>query len=53
MARIDESYNVSCTVVKKTSRLIETEASMVAPDGTIIAEASSTQFIVSAASPDQ
>jgi acyl-coenzyme A thioesterase PaaI-like protein len=49
MVRIGESYTVSCTITKKTSRLIETEAIMVAADGSVVAEASSTQFIVNLA----
>ena len=54
MARMDQSYNVSCTIVEKDFPSgSETEASMVTADGTVIAEASSTQFIVNAASPNQ
>jgi acyl-coenzyme A thioesterase PaaI-like protein len=50
MACIDEPYIVSCTITRKTSRLLETEASLIAADGTVVADASSTQFIVNTAS---
>lgn len=51
MARIGENYTISCTIARKTSRLIETEARLVAEDGSIVAEATSTQFIVHANGP--
>jgi acyl-coenzyme A thioesterase PaaI-like protein len=47
MIPIRETYVVSCTVTRRTSRLIETEAKITDRDGQVLAEASSTQFIVS------
>ena len=47
MAPINEPLIVSCTITKKTTRLIETEARLTLKDGTILAEATSTQFIIS------
>jgi acyl-coenzyme A thioesterase PaaI-like protein len=49
MARINETYTIACTVARKTSRLIETDARLLAEDGTVVAEATSTQFIVNTA----
>jgi len=46
MAPVDDTYTVTCTVSRKTSRLIETEARLIASDGSVVAEATSTQFIV-------
>jgi acyl-coenzyme A thioesterase PaaI-like protein len=46
MARLEETYTITCTVVRQTSRLIETEASLLSADGSVVAEATSTQFIV-------
>ena len=47
MLPINGTYNLSCTIIKQTSRLIETTASISGQDGTVFAEATSTQFIVS------
>jgi acyl-coenzyme A thioesterase PaaI-like protein len=49
MIPIRETYLVTCTVTKKTSRLIETEAKITDKDGQVLAEATSTQFVVSPA----
>jgi acyl-coenzyme A thioesterase PaaI-like protein len=46
MIPIGRPLIVSCIVTKNTSRLIETEARVTARDGTVMAEATSTQFIV-------
>ena len=48
MVPIGEPLIVTCTLTKKTSRLIETEAKLSARDGTVFAEATSTQFVISA-----
>jgi acyl-coenzyme A thioesterase PaaI-like protein len=47
MIPIGEPLRVSCTVTKKTSRLVETEARIISRDGTVMAEANSTQYVVS------
>jgi acyl-coenzyme A thioesterase PaaI-like protein len=49
MARIDKTYTITCSVARKTSRLIETDARLIADDGSVVAEATSTQFIVNTA----
>ena len=49
MAPIDDTYTLTGAITKQTSRLIETEARLLANDGSIVAEASSTQFIVNLA----
>jgi acyl-coenzyme A thioesterase PaaI-like protein len=46
MIPIRETYVVSCTVTRRTSRLIETEAKITDRDGQVLAEASSTQYVV-------
>jgi acyl-coenzyme A thioesterase PaaI-like protein len=46
MAPLKQTYLVKCTVTKKTSRLIETEAFLTDKDGTVFAEATSTQFVM-------
>ncbi len=46
MVPIGQTYIVSCTVTKQTNRLIETEATLKDKNGQILAEGSSTQFIV-------
>ena len=46
MVKIGVTYIVSCTVTKQNSRLIETQAVLKDKNGQILAEASSTQFIV-------
>jgi acyl-coenzyme A thioesterase PaaI-like protein len=46
MLPLSGTYNLSCTIVKQSSRLVETEASITGKDGTVYAEATSTQFIV-------
>jgi acyl-coenzyme A thioesterase PaaI-like protein len=45
MIPIDQTYLVSCRIVKRTSRLIETEAFIKDTAGVIFAEATSTQYI--------
>jgi acyl-coenzyme A thioesterase PaaI-like protein len=39
---------LTCTITKNTSRLLETEAKISSEDGTVMAEATSTQFVVAA-----
>jgi len=46
MVPLEQTYLLSCTVTKKTSRLIETEASLTDKEGTVYAEGTSTQFIM-------
>jgi acyl-coenzyme A thioesterase PaaI-like protein len=47
MVPINQTYIVSCRIIKQTSRLIETEATLTDQAGIVYAEATSTQFIVS------
>jgi acyl-coenzyme A thioesterase PaaI-like protein len=47
MVTIGQTYIVSCTVSKQTSRLIETTATLTSKDGTVYAEGTSTQFVIS------
>jgi acyl-coenzyme A thioesterase PaaI-like protein len=47
MIPILETYMVTCTITKQNSRLIETEAKIVDKAGTVLAEATSTQFVIS------
>ena len=47
MIPIGETCLVSCSIARQTSRLIETEAKITSGDGTVYAEATSTQFIIS------
>ncbi len=47
MIPIGKPVKLTCTITKTTSRLLETEAKIVSQDGTLMAEATSTQFIVS------
>jgi acyl-coenzyme A thioesterase PaaI-like protein len=47
MVPIGKTYSVSCTIIKQNSRLIETEARIADPEGNILAEGTSIQFIVS------
>jgi len=49
MIRILETYEVTCTVTRQTSRLIETEAKILDGEGQVMAEATSTQFVISPA----
>ncbi len=46
MIPIRETYLVICTVTRCTSRLIETEAKITDRNGQVLAEATSTQFII-------
>ena len=48
MARIGESLIVHASITKQTKRTAEVEAQIARPDGSIIAEATSLQFIVQA-----
>jgi acyl-coenzyme A thioesterase PaaI-like protein len=48
MVPVGNTYLVSCTVSKQTSRLIETTATLSGQDGTVYAEGTSVQFVVSA-----
>jgi beta-phosphoglucomutase family hydrolase len=47
MIPVNQTYLVACRVAKQTSRLIETEAKITDQNGSVFAEAVSTQFIVS------
>jgi len=47
MIPIDQTYLVACRIIKQTSRLIETEARITGSDGSVFAEATSTQYIFS------
>jgi acyl-coenzyme A thioesterase PaaI-like protein len=49
MAPIEDSYTLTGAITKQTSRLVETEAKLIANDGSIVAEAISTQFVVNQA----
>jgi len=46
LALIGEPLVITCSIANKNKRLIETEARVSLKDGTIIAEGTSTQFIV-------
>lgn len=46
MVPIGQTYIISCTVTKQTKRLIETEATLKDKQGEVLAEGTSTQFIV-------
>lgn len=46
MVPIENTYVVSCTITRKTSRLVETTATLAGRDGEIFAESTSTQFVV-------
>jgi len=46
MVPIGQTYTVICKVTKQSSRLIETEACLKDKNGEILAEATSTQFVV-------
>lgn len=43
---MDQTYLISCTVTRKTSRLIETAATLSDKNGQVLAEATSTQFVI-------
>jgi acyl-coenzyme A thioesterase PaaI-like protein len=45
MARVGEKLIVSATIARETTRTAEMEASIKRPDGSIVAEATSLQFI--------
>lgn len=47
MLPVGRTYLVSCTLSKQTSRLIETTARLSGKDGTVFAEGTSVQFVVS------
>ena len=47
MVPIGQTYIISCSVSRQSTRLIETTASLTGLDGTVFAEGSSTQFVVS------
>jgi uncharacterized protein (TIGR00369 family) len=48
MIPIGKPVVVTCTLTKVTSRLIETEARIMAQDGAVLAEATSVQYVVGA-----
>jgi acyl-coenzyme A thioesterase PaaI-like protein len=45
-APVNQPMVVASSVVKKTRKLIETKASLCLKDGTVVAEGTSTQFVV-------
>lgn len=47
MIAIGNTYTVSCTITKKSSRLVETASRITDKDGNIMAEGTSTQYVVS------
>ncbi len=47
LAPIGNTYIVSGTIIRKTSRLVETKAILAGQDGEVFAEGISTQFVVS------
>ena len=47
MVLIGEPLVITCSIAKRNKRLIETEARVSLTDGTIIAEGTSTQFVIS------
>ncbi len=47
MVQVGEPLVITASVKKNNKRLVETEASICLKDGTVIAEASSTQFVFS------
>jgi len=47
MIPVNQTYIISCRIVKQNSRLVETEAKLTDQAGIVFAEATSTQFIVS------
>jgi uncharacterized protein (TIGR00369 family) len=46
MIAIEQTYTVSCKIARQTSRLVETEARITDKDGNVMAEGTSTQYIV-------
>jgi uncharacterized protein (TIGR00369 family) len=46
MIAIGHTYKVSCTIIKQTNRLIETRAAITDNEGTVLTEATSTQYIL-------
>jgi acyl-coenzyme A thioesterase PaaI-like protein len=46
MIPVEKPYIVSCSITRQTSRLIETSAKLEDKDGNVLAEGSSTQFII-------
>ncbi len=46
MAQVGEKLVISAVITKQTKRTVEVEARITRPDGSIVAEASSLQFIV-------
>jgi acyl-coenzyme A thioesterase PaaI-like protein len=53
MVPVGATYQVTCTVSKQTSRLIETTAVLSGKDGTVFAEGTSLQYVVSAREQDE
>jgi acyl-coenzyme A thioesterase PaaI-like protein len=51
MARVGETLIVTANVIKESTRILEIEAQVKREDGTIVAEASSLQFVVQIRSP--
>jgi beta-phosphoglucomutase family hydrolase len=47
MLPINGTYHLSCSIVKQTSRLIETVASITDKNGTVYVEATSVQYVIS------
>lgn len=46
-APIDEPLIIAASIIKKTGRLVEAKAAMSLKDGTLIAEGTATQFVIS------
>jgi acyl-coenzyme A thioesterase PaaI-like protein len=49
MVPVGQKYNITCRITKHNSRLIETEALLIDQSGAVLAEGTSTQFIVGSA----
>jgi uncharacterized protein (TIGR00369 family) len=53
MIAIGQIYTVSCKIAKQTSRLVETESRITDKEGNVMAEGTSTQYIVSSRPEEQ
>jgi len=51
-APVEESLIITGSITRNTRRLVETEAKVSLPDGTVVAESTATQFIIEANSGD-
>jgi predicted thioesterase len=52
MARIGETLTISGSIKRQTTRLLEVEAKATRKDGSLVAEASSVQFIMKPEKPE-